>query len=437
MRSGAHGPVSPLRARWVRALGLALGLSALPALGAESPVAPPDYERPPVVDASQLVPEKLLDDRRFRIDPKVPTDGLLGLFTVRGAVGRFEVRGVDLLETRVAEIPAIERLKGMSRSKVFASALGGAAARPLRAAAGMARHPMDTAKGVPGGVSRFFDRVGSGSKQLVAAATDRKADTGRRPATVAGQAGVATRDALGYEQERRLLAKEMKVDPYTMNPVLAKQLDEVAWVSFTGRIGVGALMAVVVPGSFALSATSFANDLVWDTPRGDLVVRSQKGLDALRVPAAQAQAFTKNPAFSLSVQTALVDDLQKLTDVEGRAAVITLAGSAESEEQARFVANAVHLLVQHHETRGPLAKVSARGTVVGRERGGAVVVPGPVDYVAWTEKVAGFARREDLAAPTRSLWLTGRMSPRARKEFEALGWTVHEGGATEPRKGAD
>jgi hypothetical protein len=420
----------------VSALGLALGLSALPTLGAEAPAAA-DYERPPTLAASQLVPEKLLSGRSFRVDPEVPTDGLLGLFTVRGAVGRFQVLGIDLLETRVAEIPAIERLKGMSRSKVFTRALGAAAARPLRAAGNMARHPMDTAKGVPGGVSRFFDRVGSGGKRLVAAATDPKADTGRRSATVAGQTGAATRDALGYEQERRLLAKEMKVDPYTTNPVLAKQLDEVAWVSFTGRIGVGTLMAVVVPGSFALGATSFANDLVWDTPRADLVVRNQKGLAALGVRAAQAQSFMKNPAFSLSVQTALVADLQKLSGVEGRAEVITLAGTVASEEQARFVANAVRLLVQHHETRSPLATVSARGTVVGRERGGAVVVPGPVDYVSWTEKVATFARREDLAAPTRSLWGTGRVSPRARKEFEALGWTVHEGGPTEARKGAD
>lgn len=426
-RSGAHGPASRLGAGRPSALGIALGLAVVRTLGAEPPAPAADYERPPVVDASELAPGTLLGGRGFRVEPKVPTDGLLGQFTVRAAVGRFQVRGVDLLEIRVAELPAIERLKGMSRSKVFTSALGRAAARPARAAANIVRHPMDTAKGLPGGVSRFFDRVESGGKRLAASATDAKKDAGGRTAEVAGQAGTATRDALGYEQERRLLAKEMKVDPYTRNPVLAKQLDDVAWVSFTGRVGVSTLMAVVVPGSLVLSTTSFTNDLVWDTPRGDLVVRNQKGLDALGVPARETQAFAKNPAFSLSVQTALVQDLQRLKDVKGRPEVIALASTAASEEQARFVANAVHLLVQHHETRGPLAEVNAQGTVVARERGGALVVPGPVDYVSWTEKVAGFARREDLAAPTRSLWLTGRMSPRAKKEFEALGWTVHEG----------
>ena len=50
-----------------------------------------------------------------------------------------------------------------------------------------------------------------------------------------------------------------------------------------------------------------------------------------------------------------------------------------------------------------------------------------VDYVVWTENVANFARRPDFAATSRDIWLTRRMSPRARHEFERIGWRVHEG----------
>lgn len=38
----------------------------------------------------------------------------------------------------------------------------------------------------------------------------------------------------------------------------------------------------------------------------------------------------------------------------------------------------------------------------------------------------GFAAREDLRAQRRTVWLSGRMSPRAAKEFEARGWKVDE-----------
>jgi hypothetical protein len=49
-----------------------------------------------------------------------------------------------------------------------------------------------------------------------------------------------------------------------------------------------------------------------------------------------------------------------------------------------------------------------------------------VDYVAWTERAGRFAQRDDLKAPTRIAWLSGRTSPRAQKEFTARGWRIDE-----------
>src|SRR5262249_61977786 len=113
---------------------------------------------------------------------------------------------------------------------------------------------------------------------------------------------------------------------------------------------------------------------------------------------------------------------RRLGGVRGRGAVVTLAATAHSEEQARFLVAALRLLGKGHA----LEEVTATGTVVGREKGGGIVVPAPVDYVSWTERVARFANRADLKAAERSIVLTGQMSPRARQEFEALGWRVSE-----------
>jgi hypothetical protein len=74
--------------------------------------------------------------------------------------------------------------------------------------------------------------------------------------------------------------------------------------------------------------------------------------------------------------------------------------------------------------------VAAPGPVLGRDREGAIIAPAPVDYVSWTERVATFAKSPDLAAPRRTIWLSGKMSPRAKQEFEVLGWTVQEGTAS-------
>jgi hypothetical protein len=53
-------------------------------------------------------------------------------------------------------------------------------------------------------------------------------------------------------------------------------------------------------------------------------------------------------------------------------------------------------------------------------------VPAEVDYVSWTKRVAYFANRSDLGSPKRSVWLSGQMSPLAKRNFEALGWGVSE-----------
>jgi hypothetical protein len=56
----------------------------------------------------------------------------------------------------------------------------------------------------------------------------------------------------------------------------------------------------------------------------------------------------------------------------------------------------------------------------------------PLDYVAWTEGVAGHFDRITKAAKKaypkakRELWLTGRASPRMASELAARDWTIRE-----------
>ena len=140
----------------------------------------------------------------------------------------------------------------------------------------------------------------------------------------------------------------------------------------------------------------------------------------------QTQALIKNPWYSLSVLTSLVRALDRLSGVNGRPAVVALAATATTEDQARFLANAVEMLAAQQQTGAPLAQVGASGTVIGWTSGGAPLVPAAVDYVAWTERVAGFAGRPDLQGTSGSLWITGRMSPEAQRQFAALGWTIHQ-----------
>jgi hypothetical protein len=300
------------------------------------------FEQPPTLPAQMLVRASLLSGEGFRVQQQVPTDGLMAHFTIQSDVGTFKANSIEMLRIRVAEIPAIIELNKTSRTKVFAQSVGRNAVRPVQAAGQMVMHPVDTVKGLPSGVGRFFGRVGLAGQKLKQAATEpEEAAPSEKAGQFATTAGQATRNVFGYEEERRHLAKQLHVDPYTTNPVLSKQLDEFALTAFRAHVGVTTTIGVLVPGSTAITATRVVSSWVWDKPKADLIVQNQKTLQRLLVPDRVIKAFMHNPVFPLSVQTQFVTNLERLSGVPGSIETVTLASTAESEEQARFLTNSV------------------------------------------------------------------------------------------------
>jgi hypothetical protein len=427
LSSMLRNPFSAAPWGWRRLTLTALALMALAPAASIAADPAGQFEKPPVLQARDLVPATLLSGEGFHVDDAVPTDGLMALFTLHTELGTLQVHGIELLRIRVAEVPAMLELAHESKTKVFAQALARTGAEPIKAAGQMVMHPVDTVKGLPGGVGRFFGRVGLGAQRIKEAATEpEEAPAGEKAAEVAKRTGQTTRDILGYEQERRQLAKRLHVDPYTTNPILSKQLDEFTVVAFRAHVAVTTTISVVVPGSMAITATRITSNMVWDTPKADLIVRNEKTLEEMHVPPATIKTFMRNTAFPLSVQTAFVEDLHDLSKVAGAVDVVTLASTAESEDQARFLADCLDMMSNYSRTHTPVARIIARGTVVGRDSAGAIVVPAAVDYASWTSRTSYFANRPDLAAPKRSVWLTGQMSPLAKKNFLALAWQVNE-----------
>ena len=384
------------------------------------PLSAGQFERPPSLPAQQLVPASLLSGDGFRVNSPVPTDGLMAHFTIVSDVGTFDAPSEEMLKVRVAEIPAIQQLTKTSKTQVFAQSLAENAARPIQAAGKMVMNPVETVQGLPAGVGRFFGRVGLGAEKIEQAATSPEGN-------VAATTGQATRDVFGYEQERRGLAKKLGVDPYTTNPVLSKQLDDFALTAFRAHVAVTTTMSVFIPGSMAITATRIVSQWVWDTPKADLILKNQKELQTLGVPDTTINALTRNPTFPLSVQTAFVANLGGLSGVPGSVEAAALASTAQSEVQARFLTDAVGMLARYHATRAPIRRLLVRRAIIGQDQNNTIVAQAPVDYVSWTQLVSDFANRPDLRKSKRTLWVTGQLSPMAKKKLQASGWLVTEG----------
>jgi hypothetical protein len=387
------------------------------------------YEEPPVVNAADLLSAYALSGPGFSVQPQVPTNGAMGQYTIvadpsvfHDDAGTYYVESLDMLKIRLSEIPAIAQLDSMSNTSVFANALATSAVRPVTAAANMVMHPMDTVTGLPSGVGDLFGRVSMGA-QTIASSASNSFGSGK----AAGQAGNATLTALGYDQVRRQLAHELHVDPYSSNPILTKKLNHVAWVMFSARMTVSAAM-MAVPGSMIITAVTVTNDLVYQTPRADLIILVQKKLKSFGLSQEEIVAFSSNTAIPLSLQVDAVKDLEALGNIPGRRAAAVDIGSMMTEYQARFLVTSLRMLGQWSQQQAPITRIQAPGPLIARDQNGATILPAPVDYLSWTQRIAGFATDPQLMTHRhRVLWITGKMTPLARQQLAASGWTVREG----------
>ncbi len=393
------------------------------------------FEEPPTVNISELLSPDMQSGPGYQVGQQVATNGAMGQYTITGNAevfkddaGTYQIESLELLKIRLSEVPAIAQLDNMRNSVQFAKAFAASAERPVADAAQMVTHPMDTVTGLPSGVGQFFGRVELGAQTTYSTATNSSESGGQRAHQAAAETGSVTLTALGYDQVRRDLARKLHVDPYSSDPILTKRLNHMAWVMFSARLMVNTAISVAVPGSMLITGVEFTDDLVYQTPRSDLVLLVEKKLKKLGLSEAEVSAFSHNSAIPLSLQVTAVHNLETLGAIPGRRATADAIGGVMTEYQARFLVTSLQMLATWSQQRSPITKIKVVGVLVAHDQNGTVIMPAPVDYVSWTPRIAGFATDPSLLAMrNRVLWTTGKMTPLAHQQLVTNGWKVHEG----------
>jgi hypothetical protein len=359
-------------------------------------------------------------------------DGLVTKTTFHAPFGEFVAEGPGMVAVRAAEIQALDVLSKTETSEIFQKAMAASMKRTGQSLKTAVTHPVETVKGIPAGVGRFFDRVSRDVKTGMQKVGDTKGSGGAESGSSTSEevkegATMAGQSVIGYDDARRRLAKYLGVDPYTRNTVLADKLDSAAWAVWGGEFGPDTVIGFV-PGGFAIKFTrDWVSDLVWDMTPGDLRVRMETHLKSLGVAQDPIDRFLRQPSFTHTIRLALVDSLVALGPGPGRPDVIDWALTAASETQARFMAGSVAILACRHQV-APITRIHVPGAVIGETADGAAVVPAAVDYVSWTERIASFVAQPELTgAKARRVWLAGKLSPRTRQELLARNWTIEEG----------
>lgn len=393
---------------------------------AQAPAATPVFEQGVVFHAPDIFPANLIQGPSYRMRDQVVTDGFMAHFEIDSDFGAFKAIGVPQAKQRIEEIKAIRILVNTSKSDLFAEGLKRSIEKPIDAVKNIVTNPVDSVKQAPKTIGHFFSKVGSSISRGAQKAKDSGKD-----GTDVGEAtkgiGNAAKNAAGFDKAKLDTAKQLGVDPYSDNARLQEEMDKVTWAFFAGglplRIG-----AAVVSAGVAVAATNMVGipEDTYALTASELALRDQRSLTAMGVSEADISDFQVHPSLSVTRRHRIVTMLETMPKAQGRGYMIRLANSCETAEQADFLIGALAILVERQ--RSGAAEYTSLKTL-GRLPGattasGNFEVPAPVDYVTWTEQVAGFAQRDDLGDAPKFLIHTGLLSPAAGSGFTAAGWTA-------------
>ncbi len=378
------------------------------------------FEQPPVFSAAKILGKKASGPNYVIVDP-IPSDGYLRNYTLRMPAGTFKVNGDQMLFMRFKELAALDALNKTASSERFAEAVVKAGLSPLEFAGNLITKPISTVENTVTGVGQFIDGIASGVRN-----SGKSQDS-------------ALASITGAAKEKRLLAYQYGVDPYTDFKPLSERLDSLSRASALGGLAVkGAFIAVPGAAGAIVSNVSTANSLnemVRDNSAAQLLDANRKELIRLGIDKATIEKFLANRNYTPVDVIAMVAALTQMRKLRGLDIVVSRATTARSRDVAYLTRQRVALIANYQLTSGNLVGfVAVPGSPfpLCETDGNAIVGIFPFDAVSWTDQTSQFffamteAAKSQGATGGKLFAITGTATPLAKKNLAALGWKLRE-----------
>ena len=380
---------------------------------APAPTGP--FERPQSFATSKLLPASVLSGANFRVEPRFVNDGFLNTYIINSSYGKLKVTSTARLYKRIHEMNVINEIEKISKTKEFAKGVAEKGKDVVHGATSVVLHPVDTVTGAVTGVGKLFKRVGE---------------------NVGGQARSdeesRLQDVIGYSKTKRDYANQLKVDVYTRNPLLQADLNSLAESGYAGNMLTAlAISTFTGPVITATGTTNLLNKVVKDMAPADLRRMNREKLEKMEVLSTTADAFVKNGSYTPREQTVLVSALYEMRNTLGRDQFIKFATDADHYDVTYFRQLEAEMYADLNRKDVRIKQFINLGHfAAGVTKNNGIVVCFPLDYLMWTVDMAKVAatltyKINALSWVTnKHMYLTGTLSPLARKNLTELGWDI-------------
>ncbi|WFE90033.1 hypothetical protein K1718_01415 [Roseibium porphyridii] len=377
------------------------------------------YETPPEQDPAVVLDGKQLGPGYAVLAP-VRSDGFLRIYQLQTDLGVERIEGDGLLKLRLSELKVLVALESLKNDASFVDGLKQAAMKPVDFVENTVTDPVGTAKNTVSGVGRMFGRLTKGVESAVTG-------KGGSPAELA-------KAITGQARERRELAVELSVDPYTFYRPLSEKLDETASVTTAGNWTVSAITALL-PGGLVVSAARQADNLstlIIDSSPSELEERTAAALRNAGISDQTISRIAANPFYTISEKAAIAYQLQAMPGVQDLDLIAAKAADAESRDIAYFQLRRIVLLETYNREISGLSQIKEVSNIpVAIRRDGLAAVVLPLDEVSWTQTVAQtfsaiHTGLGQLPFPPSGVdfLITGELTPMAAERITSFGWEI-------------
>ncbi|MFB3789289.1 MAG: hypothetical protein ACE15F_23265 [bacterium] len=377
----------------------------------------PDYENPPVLQASEILPPDLPRSPVHRVREEVSTAGYHYHFIMESNFGLYDIESLDLLKIRVHEVKTLANVIEKNRTDEFFDSLGDHLFQTVSTPVQILQDPGGTLSALGQGIGQHIQRIGRRFKDRNSSAQE---DPGLRAKLIS--------------DEKRKAASELHLDVYSTNPKVQEFLDQIATARTRGDL-VFKLGAFAIPGAagLAVSAISYSNkveDQLREKSPVDLYIDNEKKLLEMGMDSYWTGRFLNHPDLSPRHKTMITAALEAMPGVAGKEVLLEAALDTEGQESmAWFQVNRIVLLSRCHINDMKLRQITMiQGLPIAASEQGRNILLLPIDIAYASEDAEAIL--QGLTRERSGGWdllLTGQLTPRARQKAESAGFRVVEG----------
>ncbi len=378
------------------------------------------FEQPPSFDVYKIL-GSAAQGPGYRIVNPVRSDGYLRDYTIQTSYGTFYASGDQMLLMRAKELTALDALNKTASSQQFADAMVKAGLSPVQFAGNLVTNPVGTVKNTFTGIGQLFNGFASGIEN--AGKTQESAI-----ASISGEA-----------QQKRLIAFQYGVDPYTEFKPLADKLNSMATAAAAGKLVVSAAF-IAIPGAAGtivsdVSTANNINGMVRDYSSAQLMDMNEKKLADLGINRTLIDHLMQNRRYTPVDITVMADALTRMGRVRDMDVLVGRAATAPSRDVAYFIRKRFEMIADYQEKHRDLTAFVRFGTEpfpLALTANHGVIGIFPIDILSWTpdtsRAITGMtdaARHLGISGP-KVFYIAGTTTRLAKRELRRLGWRLEE-----------